>query len=171
MSNRTHWRDCSVWIKKFCESSLHEQSRDDWKHCLQQWRDGCRRGRLVETEGDPLGVTGPLPAQDNSCLQEYHSPSDDSGLGPELSRIRSIEIFQSKKKKTSCGQVKSAQDYAIIKTKLKILGSLSMSPTEAYVSNTCNRFFLSQKECTYKVNSFFLFSWKQLPSANKFQKM
>lgn len=46
----------------------------------------CRPGRLVDVEGDPLGVTGPLLPRDN---QEYRSPSEDSGLGADMPRTRS----------------------------------------------------------------------------------
>ncbi|XP_029042626.1 whirlin isoform X4 [Osmia bicornis bicornis] len=45
----------------------------------------CRPGRLVDVEGDPLGVTGPLLPRDN---QEYRSPSEDSGLGADMPRTR-----------------------------------------------------------------------------------
>ncbi|KAL2736358.1 whirlin isoform X1 [Vespula maculifrons] len=45
----------------------------------------CRPGRLVDVEGDPLGVTGPLLPRDN---QEYRSPSEDSGLGADIPRTR-----------------------------------------------------------------------------------
>ena len=50
----------------------------------------CRPGRLLDVEGDPLGVTGPLLPRDN---QEYRSPSEDSGLGPEMPRTRSTFSF------------------------------------------------------------------------------
>lgn len=43
----------------------------------------CRPGRLVDIEGDPLGVTGLLLPRDN---QEYRSPSEDSGLGADIPR-------------------------------------------------------------------------------------
>nr|XP_012148623.1 PREDICTED: whirlin isoform X3 [Megachile rotundata] len=45
----------------------------------------CRPGRLVDVEGDPLGVTGPLLPREN---QEYRSPSEDSGLGADMPRTR-----------------------------------------------------------------------------------
>ncbi|KAL6254628.1 hypothetical protein P5V15_013935 [Pogonomyrmex californicus] len=45
----------------------------------------CRPGRLVDVEGDPLGVTGPLLPRDS---QEYRSPSEDSGLGADMPRTR-----------------------------------------------------------------------------------
>ncbi|XP_063978688.1 whirlin isoform X3 [Diachasmimorpha longicaudata] len=48
-------------------------------------RGGGRPGRLVDVEGDPLGVTGPLLTRDN---QEYRSPSEDSGLGSDMPRTR-----------------------------------------------------------------------------------
>ncbi|XP_017878493.1 whirlin-like isoform X3 [Ceratina calcarata] len=48
-------------------------------------RGCCRPGRLVDVEGDPLGVTGPLLPRDN---QEYRSPSEDSGLGADMPRTR-----------------------------------------------------------------------------------
>ncbi|KAK0171693.1 hypothetical protein PV328_005114 [Microctonus aethiopoides] len=47
----------------------------------------CRPGRLMDVEGDPLGVTGPLLARDN---QEYRSPSEDSGLGSDMPRTRPV---------------------------------------------------------------------------------
>lgn len=49
----------------------------------------CRPGRLVDVEGDPLGVTGPLLPRDN---QEYRSPSEDSGLGADMPRTRSRRL-------------------------------------------------------------------------------
>ncbi|XP_031785140.1 whirlin isoform X2 [Nasonia vitripennis] len=59
--------------------SLHELPRVISGAC-------CRPGRLMDVEGDPLGVTGPLLPREN---QEYRSPSEDSGLGPEMgSRTR-----------------------------------------------------------------------------------
>ncbi|XP_076242638.1 whirlin protein dyschronic isoform X2 [Calliopsis andreniformis] len=48
-------------------------------------RGCCRPGRLLDVEGDPLGVTGPLLPRDN---QEYRSPSEDSGLGADMPRTR-----------------------------------------------------------------------------------
>ncbi|XP_043288280.1 whirlin isoform X3 [Venturia canescens] len=45
----------------------------------------CRPGRLVDVEGDPLGVTGPILTREN---QEYRSPSEDSGLGADMPRTR-----------------------------------------------------------------------------------
>ncbi|XP_034943791.1 whirlin isoform X4 [Chelonus insularis] len=45
----------------------------------------CRPGRLVDIEGDPLGVTGPLLPRDN---QDHRSPSEDSGLGSDMPRTR-----------------------------------------------------------------------------------
>ncbi|XP_015126273.1 whirlin isoform X3 [Diachasma alloeum] len=48
-------------------------------------RGGGRPGRLVDVEGDPLGVTGPLLTREN---QEYRSPSEDSGLGADMPRTR-----------------------------------------------------------------------------------
>ncbi|XP_023288794.1 whirlin, partial [Orussus abietinus] len=45
----------------------------------------CRPGRLLDVEGDPLGVTGPLLPRDN---HEYRSPSEDSGLGQDMPRTR-----------------------------------------------------------------------------------
>lgn len=51
----------------------------------------CRPGRLVDVEGDPLGVTGPLLQREN---QEYRSPSEDSGLGADMPRTRSKWIFK-----------------------------------------------------------------------------
>ncbi|CAG5102520.1 Similar to Whrn: Whirlin (Rattus norvegicus) [Cotesia congregata] len=50
-----------------------------------QSSSSCRPGRLMDLEGDPLGVTGPLPPRDN---QEYRSPSEDSGLGSDMPRTR-----------------------------------------------------------------------------------
>ncbi|KYN05525.1 Whirlin [Cyphomyrmex costatus] len=47
----------------------------------------CRPGRLVDVEGDPLGVTGPLLPRDS---QEYRSPSEDSGLGADMPRTRTL---------------------------------------------------------------------------------
>ncbi|CAK9799393.1 Whrn [Anthophora quadrimaculata] len=59
-------------------SSLHDPLRGGPGGC-------CRPGRLVDVEGDPLGVTGPLLPRDN---QEYRSPSEDSGLGADMPRTR-----------------------------------------------------------------------------------
>ncbi|XP_061937879.1 uncharacterized protein LOC107995072 isoform X10 [Apis cerana] len=58
--------------------SLHDLPRGVSGGC-------CRPGRLVDVEGDPLGVTGPLLPRDN---QEYRSPSEDSGLGADMPRTR-----------------------------------------------------------------------------------
>ncbi|XP_043594258.1 whirlin isoform X6 [Bombus pyrosoma] len=58
--------------------SLHDLPRGVPSGC-------CRPGRLVDVEGDPLGVTGPLLPRDN---QEYRSPSEDSGLGADMPRTR-----------------------------------------------------------------------------------
>ncbi|XP_031365557.1 whirlin isoform X3 [Apis dorsata] len=58
--------------------SLHDLPRGVQGGC-------CRPGRLVDVEGDPLGVTGPLLPRDN---QEYRSPSEDSGLGADMPRTR-----------------------------------------------------------------------------------
>ncbi|XP_015610163.1 whirlin isoform X7 [Cephus cinctus] len=58
--------------------SLHDLPRGVSGGC-------CRPGRLVDIEGDPLGVTGPLLSRDN---QEYRSPSEDSGLGADMPRTR-----------------------------------------------------------------------------------
>ncbi|XP_029673366.1 whirlin isoform X4 [Formica exsecta] len=54
-------------------------------HDLPRGVPGCRPGRLVDVEGDPLGVTGPLLPRDS---QEYRSPSEDSGLGADMPRTR-----------------------------------------------------------------------------------
>ncbi|GAB1868448.1 WHRN protein [Camponotus japonicus] len=54
-------------------------------HDLPRGVPGGRPGRLVDVEGDPLGVTGPLLPRDN---QEYRSPSEDSGLGADMPRTR-----------------------------------------------------------------------------------
>ncbi|KAL0099413.1 hypothetical protein PUN28_020150 [Cardiocondyla obscurior] len=58
--------------------SLHDLPRGVSGGC-------CRPGRLVDVEGDPLGVTGPLLPRDS---QEYRSPSEDSGLGADMPRTR-----------------------------------------------------------------------------------
>ncbi|XP_076290607.1 whirlin protein dyschronic isoform X4 [Lasioglossum baleicum] len=58
--------------------SLHDLPRGVHGGC-------CRPGRLVDVEGDPLGVTGPLLPREN---QEYRSPSEDSGLGADMPRTR-----------------------------------------------------------------------------------
>ncbi|XP_026827242.1 whirlin isoform X7 [Ooceraea biroi] len=58
--------------------SLHDLPRGVPAGC-------CRPGRLVDVEGDPLGVTGPLLPRDN---QEHRSPSEDSGLGADMPRTR-----------------------------------------------------------------------------------
>ncbi|XP_071557576.1 whirlin isoform X2 [Temnothorax nylanderi] len=58
--------------------SLHDLPRGAPGGC-------CRPGRLVDVEGDPLGVTGPLLPRDS---QEYRSPSEDSGLGADMPRTR-----------------------------------------------------------------------------------
>ncbi|XP_020708449.2 whirlin isoform X4 [Athalia rosae] len=47
----------------------------------------CRPARLVDVEGDPLGVTGPLIPRDQG-QGEYRSPSEDSGLGADIPRSR-----------------------------------------------------------------------------------
>lgn len=47
----------------------------------------CRPARLVDVEGDPLGVTGPLLPRDGQG--DYRSPSEDSGLGADMPRSRS----------------------------------------------------------------------------------
>ncbi|XP_046622144.1 whirlin isoform X6 [Neodiprion virginianus] len=46
----------------------------------------CRPARLVDVEGDPLGVTGPLIPREGQG--EYRSPSEDSGLGADMPRSR-----------------------------------------------------------------------------------
>uniref|UniRef100_A0A6V7IM03 Uncharacterized protein n=1 Tax=Bracon brevicornis TaxID=1563983 RepID=A0A6V7IM03_9HYME len=53
--------------------------------CDLSQRGGARPGRLLDVEGDPLGVTGPLLPREN---QEYRSPSEDSGLGADMPRTR-----------------------------------------------------------------------------------
>ncbi|EZA62710.1 Whirlin [Ooceraea biroi] len=60
--------------------SLHDLPRGVPAGC-------CRPGRLVDVEGDPLGVTGPLLPRDN---QEHRSPSEDSGLGADMPRTRYV---------------------------------------------------------------------------------
>ncbi|XP_066589211.1 whirlin-like isoform X2 [Prorops nasuta] len=45
-----------------------------------------RPGQLMDVDGDPLGATGALLPRD--ALQEYRSPSEDSGLGPDMPRNR-----------------------------------------------------------------------------------
>ncbi|XP_057332815.1 whirlin isoform X2 [Microplitis mediator] len=59
--------------------SIHDLSRG------AQTGSCCRPGRLLDLEGDPLGVTGPLLPRDN---QEHRSPSEDSGLGSDMPRTR-----------------------------------------------------------------------------------
>uniref|UniRef100_A0ABD2X5M7 PDZ domain-containing protein n=1 Tax=Trichogramma kaykai TaxID=54128 RepID=A0ABD2X5M7_9HYME len=58
--------------------SMHELPRVVTGSCY-------RPGRGSDIEGDPFAVTGPLLLREN---QEYRSPSEDSGLGPEMTRTR-----------------------------------------------------------------------------------